>query len=335
MDAPLPTPLLPTSRRVFPRGIFTASRRHAIVRSWRALLLLVTLVLAAPGAAQALSDTEARLLIDRVDRLELQLGTLQRQLDTTGPTPARAALPGGGKMAPTMAAQLELRVSQLETQLRTLNGRVEEVDHNLSLLKSRLDTVVSDVQYRLTALEGGGAKKPGSAANPPNGKTAPGGTGAALGESGGVKPPAGGVTPQGDAAAAGGGILPAGTPKERYGFAESLLRQGKYDAAEKALRAFIAAHGKNPLAGNAQYWLGETYYVRGRYQDAAVAFLEGFQKYPTGAKAPPDLLKLGMSLARLKKKREACASFRQLQQKYPNARNSLRIAAGERRRLGC
>ena len=75
--------------------------------------------------------------------------------------------------------------------------------------------------------------------------------------------------------------------------------------------------------------------MRRRYEDAVVAFLEGFQKYPSSAKAPHNLLKLGMSLARLKKKREACTTFRQLRQRYPKARNSLRIAKSERRRLGC
>ena len=329
MTAPLPTQPLHGSR-----GLFTASRLRGVARSWHMLFLLGVFVLAAPGAARALSDSEARLLLDRVDRLERQLGTLQRQLDATKSAPTRAALPGGGKMPPTLAAQLELRLSQLETQLRALNGRIEEVDHNVSLLKSRLDTVASDVQYRLTAIEGGGAKKPEGETNPSEGKpAAAGGKRAAPGESGGDKTPESGAkqiasTPADD-------ILPAGTPKERYAFAESLLRQGKYAEAEKAMRAFIAAYGDDPLAGNAQYWLGETYYVRRRYEDAVVAFLEGFQKYPKSAKAPHNLLKLGMSLARLKKKREACASFRQLRQKYPKARNSLRIAASERRRLGC
>ena len=73
------------------------------------------------------------------------------------------------------------------------------------------------------------------------------------------------------------------------------------------------------LAGNAQYWMGETYYVRGRYQDAAVTFAEGYQKYPTNSKAPDNLLKLGMSLGQLGKKADACVAFAQgFEQEIPH-----------------
>ena len=85
------------------------------------------------------------------------------------------------------------------------------------------------------------------------------------------------------------------------------------------MRNFIQAHPDHELSGNAQYWLGETYYVRKNYEDAVVAYLEGYQKYPKNQKAPDNLLKLGMSLANLGKKQEACATFTQLRQKFPKA----------------
>ena len=106
--------------------------------------------------------------------------------------------------------------------------------------------------------------------------------------------------------------------------------------AEAALRSFIQAHPKHELSGNAQYWLGETYYVRKNYEDAVVAYLEGYQKYPKNQKAPDNLLKLGMSLANLGKKQEACATFTQLRQKFPKARSTIRkTAASQRKKLGC
>ena len=104
--------------------------------------------------------------------------------------------------------------------------------------------------------------------------------------------------------------LPPGTPKSQYEYAVSLmLKQQNFSRAEKALMAFLEKHPQDDLASNAQYWLGETYYVRKNYQDAAFAFAEGYQRYPKSRKAPDNLLKLGMSLSRMNKREEACTAF--------------------------
>lgn len=118
--------------------------------------------------------------------------------------------------------------------------------------------------------------------------------------------------------------LPNGTPREKYMSAFGLLRQGKYDMASSALRQFIEQHNDDPLASNARYWLGETYYVRGSFVEAAETFLEGYQADPQGPKAPDALLKLGMSLASLEKKSEACAAFQKLRGDYPDAPAGLK-----------
>ncbi len=112
-------------------------------------------------------------------------------------------------------------------------------------------------------------------------------------------------------------VLPQGTPKEQYNFAFGLLRQANYEKAERALQEFVKLHPKGKLVGNARYWLGETFYVRAAYVQAAEVFLEGYQADPKGPKAPDSLLKLGMSLAGLDKKREACAAFDKLTKDFP------------------
>ena len=82
--------------------------------------------------------------------------------------------------------------------------------------------------------------------------------------------------------------------------------------------------------------MGETYYVRGRYQDAAVTFAEGYQKYPTNSKAPDNLLKLGMSLGQLGKKADACVAFSELTKKFPTAPDSVMTRLKEeKRRYAC
>jgi tol-pal system protein YbgF len=132
------------------------------------------------------------------------------------------------------------------------------------------------------------------------------------------------------------GGLPSASASEQYNTAFGLLKQADYPAAEEALKTFVAQHPKDPLAGSAQYWLGETYYERGRYAEAAGAFAEGYKNYPKGTKAADDLLKLGMSLARANQKQNACVAFAQLDHDFPNPGSSIKEhSVAEKKRLGC
>ena len=127
-----------------------------------------------------------------------------------------------------------------------------------------------------------------------------------------------------------------GTPKQQYDFAFEFLKRQDYPKAEATLRDFLKKHPKDPLAGNAQYWLGETYYVRGDFQQAAVEFMAGYQKYPKTNKGPDNLLKLGMSLAKLNQNDGACTALGRLEKDYPDAGDALlKSAKGERTRLKC
>ena len=112
-------------------------------------------------------------------------------------------------------------------------------------------------------------------------------------------------------------MLPSGSATEQYNHAFGLMKQADYPAAEAAFKDFVEAHPNDPMAGNAQYWLGETYYARGKYMEAASAFAEGYKRYPKSAKAPDELLKLGMSLARANQKQNACVALAQLDQEFP------------------
>ncbi len=131
-------------------------------------------------------------------------------------------------------------------------------------------------------------------------------------------------------------ILPQGTPREQYNYAFGLLRQANYDKAEMALQEFVKLHPKETLVSNARYWLGETYYVRAAYVQAAEVFLEGYQTDPKGPKAPDSLLKLGMSLGGLDKKREACAAFEKLIKDFPSISTGVKnTVTREKQKYGC
>jgi tol-pal system protein YbgF len=232
-------------------------------------------------------------------------------------------------------------------------------------IRKRLDKLVADMDYRLSALEGRARGQTGVAsgaqaaapprlsaapAPPPVQKIIPGQSGGfaspptTLGtvsqtalsttaqspaKKGAREKPAPAATappvptapvqaaPATTAAAA--GVLPQGTAQDQYNYAFGLLRQANYDKAELALQEFVRLHPKETLASNARYWLGETFYVRAAYVQAAEVFLEGYQADPKGPKAPDSLLKLGMSLGGLDKKREACAAFNKLLKDFPDA----------------
>jgi tol-pal system protein YbgF len=115
---------------------------------------------------------------------------------------------------------------------------------------------------------------------------------------------------------------------------ESLLRR-QFGEAEGGFRSFLGRYRDHSLAGNAQYWLGETYYVQGDYRQAAQSFLSGYQDFPRSRKAPDSLLKLGLSLNRLGQKQQACAALLAVGEKFPKAAEARKRASKEAQRAGC
>ena len=119
-------------------------------------------------------------------------------------------------------------------------------------------------------------------------------------------------------------ILPIDlTTKEQYEFATSFLKVGDYSTAERAFREFVLSNPDDELAGSAQYWYAETFRIRQLYTDAASAYLEGYQKYPKGKKAPINLLKLGVSMVQIGEKDQGCKMINGVELQYPNANQSV------------
>lgn len=121
-----------------------------------------------------------------------------------------------------------------------------------------------------------------------------------------------------------------------YKDAYSHMLRRDYASAQNAFASLVKNYPQSRMAGNAQYWLGETFYVRGQYRPAADAFLKAYRNYPGSMKAPDSLMKLALSLARLGQKGAACKTFDELDAKFPNAPSHVRQRAGmEKRRAGC
>lgn len=109
----------------------------------------------------------------------------------------------------------------------------------------------------------------------------------------------------------------------------------RFGEAEAGFKTFLGQNADSPLAGDAQYWLGETYYAQGDYKSAAQSFLKGYKSYPKNRKAPDSLLKLGMSLQKLGQKEQACGSYSQVTKAYPKAASVRNQALKEMQRAGC
>ncbi len=119
-------------------------------------------------------------------------------------------------------------------------------------------------------------------------------------------------------------ILPQDlTPEKQYEFATSFLKVGDYSTAERAFREFVFSNKDHELAGSAQYWYAETFRIRQLYTDAASAYLEGYQKYPKGKKAPINLLKLGVSMVQIGEKDQGCKMINGVAVQYPDANQSV------------
>ena len=311
---------------------------------------------AAPALAQSNDQIE---IVNRLNRLETDIQTMHRQLARgSGPVAisggaAPAAPPAAqGALAPTQAADFEIRLSQLERSVQESVGKYEEAVFGVSQVRERLEKLSSDLEFRLSQLEsrsgteGGPPPAPRAPATPPL-TVAPSKAGAASAQAAqaGALPAGKPGDKRTDATAAsqapaalsgpGLGTVPANI-QEQYDEAFGLLRKADYDQAESAFSKFVAQHRDSPLAGNAQYWLGETFYGRGKYAEAAVAFAEGLQKFPKNPKAPDNLLKLGLSLAKIGQKDDSCKTLKQLDVAFPTAAASLkRHAEQERKRLNC
>lgn len=316
------------------------------VRCLRAVAVAAALAAALPGAALAQSggSPDVQSLINRIDRLQRDMNTLQRQV-YRGAAPAASS--NGEASAPVLsagpnlAAAMQVRLDEIETQMRAFTGRLEETNHAISELTKKLETLASDIEVRFrTAGAAPGAATGAGPATPPPANAAPSARGVLgtipLKDIDGKKGVASAPLENGAAAQQAASVLPKGTAQEQYRFATSFLAKSDWGGAEKALKAFLSAHPKDELSGNAQYWLGESYYVRGDYNNAALAFAKGYKDYPKSAKGPDNLLKLGLSLSNLKKTQSACATFDRMSKDFPSAPSSIKSrVSAERKKLRC
>jgi tol-pal system protein YbgF len=190
--------------------------------------------------------------------------------------------------------QLSQRIDVLETQMRQMRGELEELQNSNDTLRKQQRDLYADLDRRLTALQAGA-------------KSGAGGSGDAS---------AGGSVAGSD----GGGDQAA------YSRAFDALKSTDYAGAITRFRDFLRTYPQSQLAGNAQYWLGEAYYVTHDYDNAAVAFRAVGEQYPQSPKVADALVKLGLTQIDQKRLVDARATLKQVIQRFPGT-DAAKLAA--------
>ena len=234
-----------------------------------------------------------------------------------------------------------LKLSEVENQFRELTNKFEEINFKLDKLSNRLSKVQADNQIRFQDIEtvissGEITEKLSSKIKKNSNEVLPGSSQPQdLGsisykdtETSETSQQIQSIDTTGSVVTetfqAEEKILPQDlTPKEQYELATSFLKVGDYSTAERAFREFVLSNGEHELAGSAQYWYAETFRIRQLYTDAASAYLEGYQKYPKGNKAPINLLKLGVSMVQIGEKDQGCKMINGVEKQYPEANQSV------------
>ena len=237
-------------------------------------------------------------------------------------------------------ADLEAQIFAMQEQIRQLKGQAEDAAYQARQANQRVEQLLSDVDARFQALEPNSA---GAAATSPS---------ADDGSRAAVSPPAGSVAPPASSGAGGSlGTLsndtllslpepppepPApdatadtGSSRDRFDAGMAQVKAGDWAGAEAAFASVVARGPDDPIAPNAAYWQGETYYARKEWAQAAATFARNIRTYGADAvRSSDNVLKLGMSLSRLGDTQKACAAFGEFDRRYANAPAALKQMAG-------
>jgi len=305
--------------------------------------LIFTLIIFASYRVHA-QDTE--LILQELQILQKDIKTLEKAVYSQPGT----GMSSSGKTSNSyddVLTQHLLKLSDLEEQFKILTNNFEEINFKLDKLSSRITKVQVDNQMRFQDLERSGLNQGTSTVS--SGIIKLPGSGEAQ-DLGGVSDSdiasleqvqktqsvesVGTVVTE--TAQRTEKILPETSPEEQYKFAISFLKVGDYETAEFALREFVDVNSNHDLAGNAQFWYGETFRIRQLYQDAATAYLDGYQKYPKSKKAPRNLLELGVMMVQLGEKTQGCKMILGVKKQYPTASQSvIQRAEYNRKKFGC
>ena len=307
--------------------------------------MLLILVFVSFGLSKTYGE-ESDSILQKIEDLREDIKTLEKAVYSQDGK-VSSSVTGLSNSSGDILTKHLLKLSELEEQFKILTNNFEEINFKLDKLSSRITKVQTDNQMRFQDLERSDmtleeksiAKKekklPGSSEPKDLGGVSESDVASVeqIQKTQSIESAGTVVTETAERAEK---ILPNSSPEKQYEFAVSFLKVGDYETAEFALREFIDENPKHELAGNAQYWYGETFRVRQLYQDAATAYLDAYQKYPKSSKAPVNLLKLGVMLVQIGEKQQGCTMILGVKDQYPKANQSIiQKAEYEKKKFNC
>ena len=291
-----------------------------------------------------LSDEKVDAIIDQIQIISQDLKTLESAFYKKSDIIDKSKSSNANNLNEDVLTKHLLRLNEIEDQFRQLTNQFEEINFKMDKLSTRITKMQSDNQMRFSDLENidpknninkKKAKLPGTS-EPQDLGAIPGYSSKNLPEeqeTNSIGTTAAVTTSEAERSES---LLPNKPPKEQYEFAISFMKIGDYETAEFALKEFIDKNKDHDLAGNAQYWYGETFRIRQLYSDAATAYLDGYQNYPKSDKAPDNLLKLGITMVQLGEKEQGCTMITGIKKQYPKASKSvLQKAQYEQKKFNC
>ena len=287
----------------------------------------------------ARADEKLNQVLKELQQIKKDMQTLEKAVYSqsfkgSGKTQASGSLEGA------LTRQL-VKITELEEQMQKLTASHEEVMFSFEQLNERTNKTQKDNELRLSDLETGDVKQVTKKTKPKQfpGTDKPQNLGNMVVQKEPEQQQTSSINPASVVKIEEPEVkevLPKKSPEEQYKFATSLIKVGDYDQAELALREFVKKNSKHKLAGNAQYWYAETFYIRQLYHDAAAAYLDGYQKYPQSSKGPQNLLKLGVTLSELGEKDQGCQMLNGIKKQYPKAKQSvIQKAKYEKKKYKC
>ncbi|MGK0266423.1 MAG: tol-pal system protein YbgF [Maricaulis sp.] len=283
-------------------------------------VLAAALFAAAPAHAQS-----RREMTERIDATEVRIGQLEQSFMAGDP----------------VADTLMRRLDDLDYQVRELTGEIERLGFENRQLRQQLDRLQGQPAATGPAAPAGMAPIDNEAAAWMQEGLDSAGNGDAAGLAivdpddpfAGERAAATGVLGGG---AAGLAPMPVSDPGAIYDDARARLLDGDFDGAQSGFEAFVTDHGDDPRAGEAWYWLGETFFVRNNFAESADAYIASLRAQPAGTRAPDALVRLAASLHGLDRTREACDTLGRFGRQFPDASAASRDrAARESVRAGC
>jgi tol-pal system protein YbgF len=284
-------------------------------------------------------------LLDKLEKIQKDIQTLEKAVYSKNPTLSSDSV----VVNEALTRQLS-KISELEKQIQEMTSKFEENNYKTQQLSDRLNKVSNDSQFRFQQLENNKAisekvsapkevivektpvvvkKNENNILNSEEIDKEQNVIEEKKVQSDNIKLKEKVSKPRTK-------VLPKVSIAEQYKYATNIMKSGDFEKAEIAFKEFVDTHSKHELAGSAQFWYAETFYIRQLYDDAAAAFLEGYQKYPNSPKAPENLLKLGVTLAELGEIEQGCKMIINLKIAYPKTDASiLQKSSYEKKRFNC